>query len=133
MAGPVYATPIQLAAWLGLADPPANAARALRDASLDVDTLLIGAVYDVDEQGAPTDTDVALVLQEATCAQATFNPDGHSQTIADSQKTQVKVDKVSVSYAADPSSGRVIRDRYAPAAVDILRIAGLVPTHVVVR
>lgn len=129
---PVYATPTQLAEWQGLDDPPANATRALRDASLDVDTLLIGAVYDVDEDGAPTDADVALVLQEATCAQATWNPNGHAQTAEDAQKTQVKVDKVSVSYAANPQTGRVVRDRYAPAAVDILRIAGLVPAHVVV-
>ncbi|WP_053619631.1 hypothetical protein [Nocardiopsis sp. NRRL B-16309] len=128
----MYATDVQLAAWLGLDDPPANATRALRDASLDVDTLLVGAVYDVDEDDQPTDADVALALQEATCAQAAWNPSGHSQTAEDAQKTQVKVDKVSVSYAADPSSGRVIRDRYAPAAVDILRVAGLVPAHVVV-
>lgn len=129
---PVYATPAQLAEWQGLDDPPAGATVALRDASLDVDILLVGAVYDVDEEDAPADADVALVLQEATCAQATFNPSGHSQTSDDAQQTQVKVDKVSVTRAANPQTGRVIRDRYAPGAVDILRVAGLVPPSVVV-
>jgi hypothetical protein len=40
-----YATSDEYATWLGEASPPAGAARLLRDASLEVDEMLLTAVY----------------------------------------------------------------------------------------
>lgn len=130
---PVYATEEQLAEWLDVNEPPAGAGRALQDASLDVDTLLIGAVYSVDEQGAPTAQTVIDALRDATCAQATFKPKGSNLPSDDGGKvTSVKVDKVSKAYATNPATGAVIEEKYSSQAVAILRIAGLVPARPVV-
>lgn len=126
----VYATPQELAAWLGLTDPPAGASLALRDASLVVDGLLVGAVYDVDETGAPTDQEVIDALRDATCAQAVFKPKGDNLPSDDGGKVaSVKVDKVSKSYAVSPTTGAVVDDPVSSQAVSILRLAGLVPAH----
>ena len=126
---PVYATPDELATWLGLDEPPAGAVTALRDASLDVDRLLIGVVYETDADGRPTDQHVIDTLRDATCAQAVYNPKGNNVSSDEIQKASVKVDKVSVGRAVDPSTGRVIRDPYSQQAQDILRIGGLIPAH----
>ncbi|MFL1440401.1 head-tail connector protein [Nocardiopsis protaetiae] len=125
----VYATPAQLAEWLELEDPPAGATLALRDASLVIDGLLVGVVYDTDETGAPTDPDVAEVLMEATCAQAVFKPKGTNQPSEGGKVASVKVDKVSKTYAVSPTTGAVVDEKYSEQAVSILRVAGLVPAH----
>ena len=65
----VYATAEQLAAYPGGSTvPEASAVEFLTQASAVVDYLLLGRVYDVDDDGLPTDTDVADSLQRATCA-----------------------------------------------------------------
>ena len=92
---PVYATPAELATWLGLAEPPAGAVTALRDASLDVDRLLIGAVYATDADGKPTGERIAGILRDATCAQASFKPKGSNTPSEPGGKVaSVKVDKI---------------------------------------
>lgn len=127
---PVYATPADLAAWLGLSEPPEGADRALRDASLDVDVLLIGAVYDTDADGRPTDPKIAGILQDATCAQAVFKPKGSNTPAQPGGKlSAVKVDKVSKNFATDPTTGRVVEDVYSSQALSILWIEGLIPAH----
>lgn len=130
---PVYATEQQLAEWLGLSEPPSGATRALRDASLDVDTLLIGAVYAVDEQGAPTDADTIEALQQATLYQTVHGSPELSggQALKPGMRT-VKIGQISYTAATDPTTGRVVADRYAPRAVDTLRLAGLIPARPVV-
>lgn len=128
---PVYATPADLAEWLGLPEPPAGAARALRDASLDVDALLVGAVYAVDGDGAPTDERVADILMQATLHQvehATPELTGQQQTIASGLKS-VKIDGISYTRATDPVTGRIIADRYSDRARDLLWVEGLIPNH----
>lgn len=130
---PVYATPQELAAWLGLDEPPAGASQALRDASLSVDMLLVGAVYAVDDEEQPTDPKVIAALRDATCAQAAFKPKGSNTPAPEGGKVaSVKVDKVSKTYAVSPTTGAVVEDTYSSQAVNILRIAGLVPAHPVV-
>jgi hypothetical protein len=129
----VYATPQELAEWLGLSEPPAGASQALRDASLAVDTLLVGAVYAVDDEEQPTDPKVIAALRDATCAQAAFKPKGSNTPASEGGKVaSVKVDKVSKTYAVSPTTGAVVEDVYSSQAVDILRIAGLIPAHPVV-
>jgi hypothetical protein len=61
-----YATPDDLKTWLGLADPPANAAARLRSATFVVAVACNRNPYSPD---APTVADAA-VLKDATCAQA---------------------------------------------------------------
>lgn len=130
---PVYATPQELAAWLELDEPPAGASQALRDASLAVDMLLVGAVYAVDDEEQPTDPKVIAALRDATCAQAAFKPKGSNTPAPEGGKVaSVKVDKVSKTYAVSPTTGAVVEDTYSQQAVNILRLSGLTPAHPVV-
>lgn len=129
MAQPVYATPTELADWMGLGSPPDGADRWLRDASMDVDSLLVSAVYDVDEDDLPTDAAVAGALRDATTAQAEYLIAVGDRTGAEADKVRVKVDKVSVERATSPQTGRAVRDRYAARAVQVLRLAGLLPAQ----
>lgn len=130
---PVYATPQELAAWLDLDEPPAGASQALRDASLAVDMLLVGAVYAVDGEEQPTDPKVIAALRDATCAQAAFKPKGSNTPAPEGGKVaSVKVDKVSKTYAVSPTTGAIVEDTYSAQAANILRIAGLIPAHPVV-
>lgn len=63
----VYATEAAYVTYTGAA-APANVAMLLRIGSRVVDALLTGVVYDVDDDGLPTDVDVAQALSDATCA-----------------------------------------------------------------
>lgn len=67
----VYATTADYATWLRAA-PPSGSRRALAEASRAVDEMLRTAIYDVNDDGLPTDTDVAAALRDATCAQAEY-------------------------------------------------------------
>jgi len=127
---PVYATPEELATWLGLDEPPAGAVTALRDASLDVDRLLIGAVYATGADGRPTEQHVIDTLRDATCAQAAFKPKGSNVPAPEGGRpTSAKVDKVSTNFATNPVTGEVIKEPYSQQALSLLRIAGLIPAH----
>ncbi|MFJ4847540.1 hypothetical protein [Streptomyces sp. NPDC088733] len=70
--GRVYANSTQLANYLGAA-PPLDADRLLARASemLDAEVLLT-AVYDTDDDGMPTDPQVAAAFALAACAQVEF-------------------------------------------------------------
>lgn len=66
-----YATPEQLTAWLPAATAELDeeeAIRLLTRASSLVDRV-VRVPYDVDDDGIPTDADVAQVLADAVCAQ----------------------------------------------------------------
>ncbi|MBB4931850.1 hypothetical protein F4561_002670 [Lipingzhangella halophila] len=127
-----YAAPQDLADWMGKDSPPDGAEQWLRDASMDVDSLLLTAVYDVDEDGMPTKQAVIDTLRDATTAQAEYLIDVGDRTGASAQLTDVKVDKVSKSWATN-QYGRVIREDYASRAVQILHQAGLIPGTVRAR
>lgn len=132
--GPVYATPTDLADWLGLDAPPEGAARALRDASLDVDVLLVGAVYAVNDEGAPTDPKAADVLKQATLYQCEHGTPALSggQEQAKGLKT-VKIDGIAYTRATDPATGRIIEDRMSDRAMGLLWVEGLIPNHPMAR
>jgi hypothetical protein len=51
---------------------PVDADRLLSRASREIDKALLRAVYAVDDDGLPTDVDVAVALRDATCAQAAW-------------------------------------------------------------
>ncbi|MDT3395589.1 hypothetical protein RKE29_02805 [Streptomyces sp. B1866] len=126
MAGRVYATPEQLAAYTGT-PAPAGADRLLARASEDVDAALVTAVYDVDADGNPTAAAVAAALAEATCAQVEYQvATGDDGTGAAGQWDAVSVGPVSLSgrKAGVPAASGV---DLAPRAHRALRRAGLLP------
>lgn len=65
---PVYAVSADLTATYPNVAHPLNVDLLLKVASNVVDRCLVGVVYDVDTDKAPTDSDVAETLKQATCA-----------------------------------------------------------------
>lgn len=76
MAKPVYANSADYDnSPYGKAAVTADIEDRLAIASRDIDWLVMTAVYDTDEDGAPTDEDVAETLRDATIAQASWGID----------------------------------------------------------
>ncbi len=124
----VYATEAEYADWLGLDDPPAGAATALRRASMVVDEMLFGAVYDVDDDRLPTDTDVAEALRDATCAQAEYGrTTGDASMVGAAGITTVSLGSLSYTKAATGTAATTSggNGRWSPTAWGILQRAGL--------
>ena len=122
-----YATEADFQAWLGEPAPP-GAARLLRDASLEVDDMLLTAVYNVDHDDLPTDPKVAAALRDATCAQAAHRDEyGDDVTIALSGEG-VQLGPLRFNGAGAGAAGASTAiPRFAPAAYRALRVAGLIP------
>ncbi|MFD7106094.1 hypothetical protein EYS09_14300 [Streptomyces kasugaensis] len=124
--GRVYATPEQLAAWTGTPAPD-GAERLLARASEDIDSALLTAVYPVDDDGDPTEQNVAEALRDATCAQVEWQlATGDDGTGAAGVWDSVSIGPVSLSgrSSAPPAASGV---ELAPRAARALRRAGLVP------
>lgn len=66
-AGRAYANSTNLADFLQAA-PPLDSDKQLRDATLELDFALKGALYDVDDDGEPTDPMVIEAFRDACCA-----------------------------------------------------------------
>jgi hypothetical protein len=121
-----YATLDDLADWYDEEDLPANAARLLARASERIDELIIGVIYDVDDDEMPTDPAAADALKRATCAQVQYMAVGGDETGALAGYTSVSVG--GVSYSRNVSAGGAALSampRHAPDAVGILQAAGL--------
>ena len=128
-AGPsgqrVYATTEDLANWLRAA-PPAGSRRALAEASRDVDQMLLTAVYDVDDDGLPTDADVIAAMRDATCAQAEYaRALGDPTGVGAGRITQAQIGSVSFQRSAASGPAGSAPSRYSPQAWQILQQAGL--------
>ncbi|PJN40509.1 hypothetical protein CG747_12620 [Streptomyces sp. CB02959] len=126
MAGRVYATPEQLAAWTGQ-PAPADADRLLARASEDVDDALLTAVYRTDATGMPTDREVEDALADAVCAQVEYHvATGDDGTGAAGRWDSVSIGPVSLSgrQAGPAAAGDV---DLAPRAHRALTRAGLLP------
>ncbi|MEU6279732.1 hypothetical protein [Streptomyces sp. NPDC047028] len=109
----VYATVEQLADYLDTA-APANATKLLRDASSALDDALLTAIYDTDDAGMPTDTDVIEAFTEAVCAivewwQETGDPVG-----ADGGWQSVSAGPVSLSRGSDTTTAQPVAGGYLP-------------------
>jgi hypothetical protein len=124
----VYATEAEYAAWLGTA-APAGSTRALRAASGRVDELLIAAVYDVDEDGMPTDEAHLAALRDATCAQADYQRAvGDPNSVgAAGQWASVSIGSASLSRGQAAGGGTASSPKYSSEAYGILQRAGLIP------
>lgn len=64
-----YATPADFASWNNSLIPPTDLQRLLDRASDLIDAALITAVYAIDSNGNPTDTNDIATLKNACCAQ----------------------------------------------------------------
>jgi hypothetical protein len=103
----------------------------LARASLAVDRALIGALYNTDTDGMPTDTDTITALKEATIAQARaiaandLGPNLKSASIGSS------------SYSYDTATPNGLSLQYGgglcPDAAAILQLAGLTPAGVTIH
>lgn len=121
----VYATPEDwTASPYGAGAAPEDAEARLARASLDVDRVLIGAVYATDSAGLPTSSVVAEALRDATIAQAVHvraQESGSSAAVA-----SIGFASGSITYAGDGAPGRPgADDRYAPDVATILQLARL--------
>ncbi|CAN5424598.1 hypothetical protein BH09ACT9_BH09ACT9_00680 [soil metagenome] len=132
----VYATAAEYYTVAGLDDPnidgqggpvePPVVDKALNaqlvDASEEIDTLLLGALYDVDDSGFPTDTDVVETLMRATCAIVKYWSITEDDTGAEGNAGAVKIGSVSLgtTLARQPMSDKT-EDRIGVRAGRILR------------
>ncbi|MFG3085129.1 head-tail connector protein [Streptomyces parvulus] len=117
--GRAYATTTQLAEYLGAA-PPLDGARLLLEASrlLDRD-FLKAAVYDVDDDGLPTDPLVAEAFAEAVCAQVEFWGEVGVETDISGPIQGVAIGSVNIQFGAgDNRSGP---SYYAPKLIRALQ------------
>ena len=134
MAQRVYATTADFETWDEDHEYTTPSNSRLRRASSTVDGLTRLSVYDVDEDGMPTDADVDQAFTEATCAQAAYWDDTDDVTGADSQAGPTKIG--SVSFGGSGASGGATNtksaasSRIAPEAVEILANAGLLSSNV---
>ena len=129
MAGRIYATPEQLAAYTDVSAPD-GADRLLARASEDVDSALLTAVYPVDDAGLPLDAELRDALRDAVCAQVEFwLAGGDDGTGAAGQWDSVSIGPVSLSGRSGGTAG-ASGVELAPRAGRALRRAGLEPGYV---
>ena len=121
MAGPVYATAIELDAYLGAdqaIDIDADTDRVLNRASRAVDRL-VTARYATDADAAPTDDAVSLAMQEATCATVEY-------WLQTGEGVDVMTVGGPISFGgAGGLSMQSAPSHVSPRAAEILRLAGL--------
>lgn len=124
-----YATPTDFDTWDEDDEYPTPTDSKLRRASGVIDGLTRLAVYDVDEDGYPTDAVVTEAFMNATCAQVAYWFETDDPTGALSQEGAVSIGSVSIG-ARGRSSGNGAPDeaqaRVASEAVEILTTAGLI-------
>ncbi|QIK63840.1 hypothetical protein G7068_12040 [Leucobacter viscericola] len=123
-----YADDKDFATWLQVDKAPEGAARLLRDASLEVDEMLLTAIYRVDHDGAPTEPRVIEALRDATCAQAEFRDEHGDEVEAMGSGESVRLGPLGFggAFSSGPKPTQPI-PQYSPKAYRILRLAGLIP------
>lgn len=132
ITGKSYATLSELAAFLD-SEPGATADRLLVKATRLIDLLTIGSVYDTDDDDLPTDATVAAAFRDAVCAQVAWW-DEQGDTTGSGGATEwgdVMIGKVRLSRRVSQGAGgdaTTVPNRLATEAVEILRVAGLLPT-----
>ena len=149
MAQRVYATAADYYDFIGgdlpMTDPPAPAEgeepvepepiddadlnARLRRASATIDGLTRRSVYDVDEDGYPTDQDIADAFRDMTCAQVAWWDDTDDVTGAGSQAGTFSIGSVSIGAAGRTTGNgapNAAASRISPEAVEIGVNAGLI-------
>lgn len=114
-----------------LPEPTLNA--LLRRASTRIDGYTRRSRYAIDEDGYPTNLDVADAFKWATCAQADWFTTTDDLTGAESQEGMVRIGTVQIGggNAMSASTPRSPDEaRTSPEALEILRNAGLLSSAV---
>ena len=125
-----YATVQQLTDALG--NTPPNASLLLDRASRDIDDALLCAVYDVDDNGDPTDVKHVTALREATIEQVAYNLEqGNKRGIRHGMQpgvpTGASAGSVDLSRGQSVGGSTLALPELGDQAWKILRTAGLVP------
>lgn len=131
----VYATVSQ---YEDLAEDPTTGGdvieRRLRSASIEVEKLTRTAAYVTDDDGYPSDSDVAEAFAEATCAIVEHWADTDDPRGVDSIQGAVKIGSVSLGTTSSSSDSLSAREKLArrigDKAIDILTNAGLLGSAV---
>lgn len=128
----VYATAADFTAvseegWDG--DDPTLSKR-LRAASVEVEKLTRRSVYATDDDGFPTDQDIADAFTEATCAIVEYWGQTDDPTGADVAAGAVKIGSVSLGTTSSSQDGlstaEKLQRRIGSRALDVLTHAGLI-------
>ena len=124
----VYAIPSDLAAvpW-NLDLPEREALSLLHRATPLIEGLTTTARYAVDEEGLPTDLDVAEAFRDAVCAQACWFDETGDPSGASARYNSLSLGSFSASGGGTGSGTNTTAatSRIAPEAVQILQTAGL--------
>ncbi|VHM07195.1 Uncharacterised protein [Streptococcus pyogenes] len=132
----VYATAADFAAvseedWDG---DPQTLSKRLRAASVEVEKLTRRSVYATDDDGFPTDQDIADAFTEATCAIVEYWSQTDDPTGAEASEGAVRI--LSVSLGTTSSNNDNLTDRQklerriGTRAIDVLTNAGLIQAAV---
>lgn len=132
MAQRVYATESDYLEFSEDEVAPDKIDSLLRRASAEVESHIRTAVYVTDEDGYPTDPDIADALRDATCAYVAYWDETDDITGAEAIAGPVKIGSVSLGgTSTGGASSRTPADtRIAHEALTILRNAGLIGTAV---
>lgn len=118
-----YATVEQLTDYMTPDPVPGDAERLLRDATVEVDRLLLCAVYDTDADGIATDATIKQAIQDATCELARWWDETGDSTGAAAVYTSASIGGVSLGRGAQ--AGGAGSSRIGPHVYSILAAAGL--------
>lgn len=113
-----YATTTDLADWLRAA-PPTDAAKQLRDATRELDYFLRTAIYDVDDDGEPTNAEVTVAFRDACCAVVEWWAETGDPLAAVSAYGSVSIGSVTLSRTQ--ASGAPASEVLGRRALQILR------------
>lgn len=123
----VYATLDAYRAWSGDAiTPDLLVSVTLQRASEDIDNALIGAVYQVNQNGMPVDAMVIDAISRACCAQCAYLLADNDPTGVKHQYTSTNVGGVQAVRAASTVAPQF--PLLAPRAAQILHITGVLPS-----
>lgn len=108
--------------------------KRLRSASIEIEKLTRASIYDVDDDGYPTDADTAEAFAEATCAIVEFWCVTDDPTGADAAAGAVKIGSVSLGTTSSSRDSQSAADKLAgrigSRAIDVLTNAGLIGSAV---
>ncbi|MEU5030174.1 hypothetical protein [Streptomyces milbemycinicus] len=122
-----YATVEEFTEFLDPDPVPANAQRLLDRASTRLDRLLLGAVYETDDSGLPTDPELIEVFREAVCIQAQYIDSLGDETGAMANVSQMELGNQKIVRALSVVGSGT--PRVAPDLLDLLQTKGLWPVY----
>lgn len=135
MSAPVYATTADLTAYCSPDPAPAGVGdRQLREASAQVDQMLLTAVYRVDADDRPVDPKVLEAVKNATCAQALHVLEHGDEVAIRQDDVPVALGPLSLGGGRRVSSSGSTGTStpvWAPQAVAFLRAEGLIAGPVI--